>query len=222
LLYSNTPPMEGGHFVFTPNKVTYAVKQKSAIGQRIANSDVGVVIHTFTELDGSKEQANPSMLREGSLFIMPPVLMQQPPKTDVKGIDQLRAEVKKNAALIDKLVEPQPGLSDIRNIIYTYVNQMSRDKRWDELKSGFKAWLTQSKVSANKQAKIMSSPEFAQYNVLFDLVLRIQELKNQVIDHFDDSDVDVKSSIGDERGGEGYVAARDKVKLVPRHKWTIG
>ena len=222
LLYSGTPPLEGGHYVFTPNKVTYAVKQKSAIGQRISRSDVGVVIHTFTELDGTKEQANPSMLREGSLFIMPPVLMQQPPKNDIKGIDQLRNEVKKNAALIDKLVEPQPGLSDIRNIIYTYVNQMSRDKRWDELQTGFNAWLTKSKVSANKQAKIMNSPEFAQYNVLFDLVIKIQALKNQVIDHFDDADVDVKSSIGNERGGEGYVAARDKVKLVPRHKWTLG
>ena len=208
--------------MFTPNKVTYAVKQKSKIGQRIANSDVGVVIHTFTELDGTKEQASPDMLREGRLFIMPPVLMQHPPKNDVKGIEQLRAEVNKNASLIDKLVEPQPGLSDIRNIIYTYVNQMSRAKRWDELKTGFPQWLTNSKVSKGKQEKIMNSPEFAQYNVLFDLVLRIQALKNQVIDHFDDADVDVKSSIGDERGGEGYVAARDKVKLVPRHKWTVG
>lgn len=222
LLFKNTPPLKNGHFVFTPNKVTYAVKKNSKIGQRISNSDAGVVIHTFTDLDGNVHRAQPKMLHEGSLFVMPPVTLQKPPTVDINGINQLRSQVKKNAALIDKLVEPQPGLSDIRNIIYTYVNQMSRDKRWDELKTGFSNWLANSKVSKNKQDKILNSPEFKQYNVLFDLVLKIQDLKNQVIEQLDDADVDVKASIGDQSGGEGYVASRDKVKLVPRHKWTIG
>jgi hypothetical protein len=58
--------------------------------------------------------------------------------------------------------------------------------------------------------------------MLFDLVLKIQAMKNKTIDQFDNSDMDIESSIGDARGGEGYVAAQDKVKLVPRHKWTLG
>ena len=222
LLYTDTPPLKNGSFVFTPNKVTYTVKQKSDIGRRIANSDVGVVVHTHTTLGGNVEKADPDMLREGKLFIMPPVIMQDKPQTDSQKIEQLREEVKKKANIIDKLIELKPGLTDIRKIIYTYVNQMSREKRWNELKTGFADWLKNSKVSEKKQEKILNSPDFKHYPVLFDLVIRIQELKNDVIEHFDKSGVDVKASIGNKPGGEGYVAARDKVKLVPRHKWTIG
>lgn len=222
LLYKETPPEKNGHFVFTPNKVTYSVKKDSDIGRRIAQSQAGVVIHTFTGLDGDVEKADPKMLNEGKLFVMPPVVMQKGAQIDIKGLEQLRSQVESNSQLIDKLVEPQAGLSDLRNIIYTYVNQMSREKRWDELKTGFKTWLENSKVSKNKQAKIINSPEFDKYPVLFDIVLKIQSMKNQVIEQFDDSDVDVKSSIGGTPGGEGYVASKDKVKLVPRHKWTIG
>ena len=54
------------------------------------------------------------------------------------------------------------------------------------------------------------------------MVLEIQEIKNYVIDHFDEAEMDVTADIGGQRGGEGYVAAQDKVKLVPRHKWTLG
>lgn len=222
LLYTDTPALKSGHYVFTPNKVTYKVTQQSDIGQRIGRSTSGVVIHTFTSLDGDKSKASLDMVKSGELFVMPPVIMQQSPQTDVTSIDKLRSQITQNAQLIDNLVAPQPGLSDIRNIIYTYVNQMSRAKRWDELKTGFSDWLTNSKVSKNKQAKILNSPEFEQYNVLFDLVLKIQAMKNTTIDQFDNSEMDVESSIGDARGGEGYVAAQDKVKLVPRHKWTLG
>jgi len=222
LLYKAEPPLVDNHFKFTPNKVTYSVRADSDIGHRIDGSEAGVVIHTYTTLDGVVYKADPTLLREGRLFVMPPVTMQHPPHVDIEGLDQLRTYVEKNASLIDKLVEPQTGLSDIRNIIYTYINQMSKARRWDEVSRGFRNWLQNSKVSKNKQEKILNSPEFHQYELLFDLVLEIQEIKNYVIDHFDEAEMDVTADIGGQRGGEGYVAAQDKVKLVPRHKWTLG
>jgi hypothetical protein len=45
-------------------------------------------------------------------------------------------------------------------------------------------------------------------------------MKNNIIDQLDNAGADVTATIGDQRGGEGYVATRDKIKLVPRHKWT--
>lgn len=222
LLYAQQPDLVDGHFVFTPNKVTYTVRADSDIGKRIARSSAGVVIHTYTDLSGNTVQADASMLTEGSLFIMPPVIAQKTPAVDVSGVKQVRSMVQKNAAGIDALVEPKPGLSDIKNIIYTYVNQMSRAGRWDELTTGFNDWLRNSKVSASKQAKILALPESKYFPVLFDLVLRIQNLKNNIIEQLDSAEMDVEQSIDGERGGEGYVAARDKVKLVPRHKWVIG
>lgn len=222
LLYKQQPQTDDGHYVFTPNKVTYRVQQDSEIGKRIARSSAGVVIHTHTDLDGNVQQASADSLQDGDLFVMPPVLAQQPPNIDTSGVNQIRSIVSKNAQAIDSLLQPQQGLSDIKNIIYTYVNQMSRDGRWNELTTGFEDWLKRSKVSANKQAKILAMPESKTFPLLFDLVLKIQEIKNSVIDQLDNAEMPVEQSIAGERGGEGYVAARDKVKLVPRHKWKIG
>jgi hypothetical protein len=223
LLYKERPPVDdSGHYIFKPNKVTYRVRKDSNIGSRIDNSKAGVVIHTHTNLDGSVQQADAKSLQEGSLFIMPPVLAQRPPKIDTSGINQIRNVVSKNASAIDALLRPQAGLSDIKNIIYTYVNQMSRAGRWDDLPTGFEEWLKNSKVSANKQAKILAMPESKHFPLLFDLVLKIQAIKNNVIKQLDDAEMDVEASIDGDRGGEGYVAARDKVKLVPRHKFRIG
>ena len=33
------------------------------------------------------------------------------------------------------------------------------------------------------------------------------------------ADADVKATTGGERGGEGYVAQKSKIKLVPRTRW---
>jgi len=223
LLYKSLPPVDNtGHYVFTPNKVTYLVRTDSDIGKRISSSKAGVVVHTHTDLAGNVTPVKASDLNEGSLFIMPPVLAQNPPKINTSGIDQIRAVVNKNANAIDTLLAPQQGLSDIKNIIYTYVNQMSRAGRWNDLTTGFEEWLKNSKVSKNKQEKILAMPESKNFLLVFDLVLKIQKIKNDVIQQLDNSEMDVQASIEGTKGGEGYVAARDKVKLVPRHRFKIG
>ena len=222
LLYKETPPVVDNHFVFTPNKVTYSVKASSTIGRRIARSRVGVVVHTFTDLENNRVQASVDSLREGELFIMPPVIAQHAPQVNLQSVGSIEAAVKKYAAGIDSLLAPKPGLSDIKNIIYTYVNQMSREGRWDQLTTGFEAWLKNSKVSDSKQAKILSLPEYKYFSVVFEIVLKIQALKNEVIDQLDQADQDVVASIAGTRGGEGYVAARSRTKLVPRHRFRIG
>ncbi len=222
LLYKETPPVQEGHYVFKPNKVLYSVKTESGIGQRISRSNAGVVIHTHTDLDGNVTQANANTLTEGSLFIMPPVIAQTPPTIDTSGVTKIRSQVKQSAQAIDSLLDPKPGLSDMKNIIYTYINQMSRTGQWDKLSTGFIDWLKTSKVSAGKQAKILAMAESKHLPLLFDLVLKIQAIKNNVIEQLDNAELDVQSSIDGASGGEGYVAARDKVKLVPRHKFKIG
>ncbi len=222
LLYKSTPPLADNHYVFTPNKVTYSVKADSSIGQRIARSKVGVVVHTFTDLQNNRVQASVDDLQEGQLFIMPPVIAQRAPKINLQAVAGVETAIKKYAAGIDSLLAPKPGLSDIKNIIYTYVNQMSREGRWNQLTSGFESWLKNSKVSESKQAKIFALPEYKYFSVIFDLVLKIQQLKNDVIEQLDQAEQDVVASIGSERGGEGYVAAKSRTKLVPRHRFRIG
>ena len=70
-----------------------------------------------------------------------------------------------------------------------------------------------------KQAKLMAG-DTKGLDAILDLVVKIQTMKNNLIDQLDSSSADVTASTGGERGGEGYVATRDKIKLVPRHRWT--
>ena len=222
LLYKTQPPMQNGAFIFKPNKVTYTVKADSNIGKRIAQSDVGVVIHTYTDLENNTKPADADMLNDGRLFVMPPVIAQQSPTIDIDGIEQLRSAVKQNAQAIDSFLNPVPGLSDMKNIIYTYVNQMSKARKLKQLDSEFFDWLENSKVSASKQAKIVALHESnpKALPAIFSLVRKIMAMKDQVIDQLDSADTDVKASTDGKPGGEGYVAAKSKTKLVPRTRWT--
>ena len=96
---------------------------------------------------------------------------------------------------------------------------MTKAGKLDQLRTGFYDWLKTSKVSAGQQAKLMAGDDKG-LDAILDLVVKIQTMKNNLIDQLDNSSADVTASTGGERGGEGYVATRDKIKLVPRHRWT--
>ena len=96
---------------------------------------------------------------------------------------------------------------------------MTKQGKLDQLRTGFYDWLKTSKVSQGQQAKLMAGDDKG-LNAILDLVVKIQNMKNDLIDQLDNSGADVTATTGGERGGEGYVATRDKIKLVPRHRWT--
>jgi hypothetical protein len=115
-------------------------------------------------------------------------------------------------------------LSDLKNIIYTYVNQTARAKKLDRLGGqDFVQWMTTSKVSQPKQAKIVELDQ--QYGgalgAIFQLVLMIQQMKDKIIDQLEGEQGDIWDT-----NGEGRVRYADttkqfgNVKLVPRKRWT--
>ena len=52
LLYSDTPPLENGSYVFTPNTVTYRVSADTALGKAVGASEAGVAVHTAIDEPG--------------------------------------------------------------------------------------------------------------------------------------------------------------------------
>jgi len=98
---------------------------------------------------------------------------------------------------------------------------MTRSRQLNNLENGFFDWLSNSKVSANKQAKIadMNKQMPKALPAIFALVKRIMTVKDHIIDQLDNADADVKQSTKGEKGGEGYVALDTKTKLVPRSRW---
>jgi hypothetical protein len=209
---------------FTPNLVTYTVKKESQLGERIANSRVGVVVHTKYDEFGSKSGSPISDvedLNSKDVVVLGQTYVAHQPKVDTAEVKEIRSMISKYGPAIDKFLAPVQGLSDMHNIIYTYVNQTSRARQLDNLENGFFDWLSNSKVSANKQAKIkaMNDENPKALPGLFALVKKIMTVKDHIIQQLDDADADVKQSTKGEKGGEGYVALGSKTKLVPRTRW---
>ena len=226
LLYSPRKPFTAvdGAVEFEPNKVKYTVDTNGPLGERIANSKVGVVVHTKFDEFGSKsatpitdvkELNNPDVVVLGQTYVT------HQPKVDTSEVKSIRVTAEKNAQLIDNFLAPVAGLSDMKNIIYTYVNQMTRTQQLKNIENGFFNWLSTSKLSTNKQAKIQAMHEASPkaLTAIFGLVKQIMSAKDHIIDQLDDADADVKATTKGEKGGEGYVALGSKTKLVPRTRW---
>lgn len=226
LLYYPGKPFTAtkGAVEFEPNKVKYTVDTNSPLGERIANSKVGVVVHTKLDEFGSKAGSpikDVKELNSPDVVVLGQTYVTHQPKVNTSEVKSIRATAEKNAQLIDNFLAPVAGLSDMKNIIYTYVNHMTRTQQLKNIESGFFDWLSTSKVSANKQAKIQAMHEASPKALpaLFGLVKQIMSAKDHIIDQLDDADADVKATTKGEKGGEGYVALGSKTKLVPRSRW---
>lgn len=226
ILYSPRKPYKAasGKITFTPNKVTYTVDANSDLGKRMTNSNVGIVVHSKFDEFGSKSGSPISDVdnfNNGQAVVLGQTYVAHQPKIDTKAVGKIRQDAKLNSKVIDEFLEPRPGLSDMKNIIYTYVNHMTRTQNLKNIDSGFFDWLSTSKVSNNKQAKIKAMAEESPKALpaIFLLVKDIMTAKDSIIDQLDSADADVKATTKGEKGGEGYVALDSKTKLVPRTRW---
>lgn len=226
LLYSPGMPYERTQegVEFTPNLVKYTVSSDSELGKRIANSKVGIAVHSKFKEFGDKSGTpitDVNELNSNEVVVLGQTYVAHQPEIDTSSVDKVRQDAQKYAGIIDGFLEARKGLSDMKNIIYTYVNQKSKAKQLDTLETGFFDWLKNSKVSANKQKKIaeMAQESPKSLPVIFRLVKEIMIAKDNIIDQLDSADGDVKASTAGERGGEGYVAQKSKTKLVPRTRW---
>ena len=223
LLWFTKPQVEDNKYVFTPNTTTYKVKVDSDVGKKIAESDVGVVVHMAIGLDGEKSNIDMTQFQGGPTFIMPPVMVQKSPGIDIPAIDELDAFVGKHAGAIDKLfnVPPELKMADFGKILYAYINATVKTGGLDKLGSDFMKWLDGSKLSGPKKQRMGEyiNSNIDGFNATFNFIRGIMKVKNMVITALDSQDADVESYTSGERGGEGYVVDKD-VKLVNRAGFT--
>lgn len=226
LLYHPGKPFKesNGSLQFTPNKVTYTVDKSSDIGKRIAQSEVGIAVHGKYEEFGSKAGQPISDVEElngpGTVVLGQTYVTHQP-DIDTKDVNEIRSMTNKAGAAIDKFLAGTQGLSNPAQIIYTYMNHMTRSQQLDQIETGFFNWLKQGKVSQGQQAKLaqLNNENPNALPSMFALVKKIMAAKDHIIDQLDSADADVKATTAGEKGGEGYVALGSKTKLVPRTRW---
>jgi len=230
LLYYNTPLLVKGKFTFKPNIVTYTVDAKSVLGMQIARSKSAVVIHNEIDINGDETslKIDPETFFKGNeVLVMPPVTAQEAPQVDDTEIKKLQALTSKNAAAIDSLLDKNTlasmKITDFPNILYTYVNSKV-DTGMENLGKDFLEWLSTSKVSQSKKAKIAEfvGRQQAGFAAIWQIVTGIQNVKHNIINQLEVQDVPVKAYINDKPGGEGFVMAHPEgaIKLVDRGGFT--
>lgn len=224
---------ENGVYNFCPNpksETCYHVRAESELGKKISQADIMLVGHAFFPEFGLPDAAQ-EPISDFTMFninpeviVLGPVYNTKAVKVDTAKLDRAEQYAQQHGSKIDNFLEPVKGLSDLKEILYRYVNQTAKAKQLDQLGSKhFYSWLASSNVSSGKQAKIqeLDQANGGVVDELFELVKEIQDAKNSIIDQLEGE----RGEIWD-TNGEGHVRYADQskelgnVKLVPRHRWT--
>ena len=146
LLYMNTPPLEAGNYVFTPNTVEYKIPADSDIGQRIGNSDVGIAMHTrYAEPGAAKEPiGNFKFKTVPGLLLLEPVYAKENVKLNQQLLAQLKDIYKTQGTAIDQLFNPAElraaQITDLPRLCIDYINSRV-GTNFDQLVNQFGEWL---------------------------------------------------------------------------------
>ena len=232
-LFLSPPELKDGVYTFCPNpksQTCYHVRADSELGKRIAQAEVMVVGHAYFTAHGQPDSAQipikdfSQFNTNPKLIVLGPIYNVAPVKVDTSRIDQVERHIQQHSKQVDTFLAGGAGIADLKNIIYTYVNQTAKAKQLDSLSANhFFQWAT-TKLSAGKQEKIKQLNE-ANNNALeeiFKIVKAVQILKDNVIDQIESGP---KADIWD-TNGEGRVRYADpskqfgNVKFVPRKRWT--
>ncbi len=227
MLYFSAPEQNAqGEFTFTPNTVTYDIPSDSDLGSRISKTSAGVVVHHYVSLDGNEQPVKgpvKGINTAGEVLVLGPTTVTKTADVNEDEIEAARSYIQSNAQAIDSLLDDNKlaasKMTDFKNILYKFVNQQVKTRDLTNLNKRFDQWLTTSGVSAPKQTKIQEyrKTQPGAFEAIFGTLEQIMHIKDAIIDQLDLTSP-VKSSIGGQPGGEGYV--KGDIKLVPRTKFT--
>jgi hypothetical protein len=143
LLYTSKPPEQAGNLIFKPNTIEYAIPASSKLGQEIANSDVGIAIHTRYKEPGAAKQAlgRPKLNPVPGLLLMEPIAPSENVQPeDSKLVKQLRSLISKNGASIDGLFNPgelrAAQITDLPKLAVDFINYLIHNTGHDNNQVG--------------------------------------------------------------------------------------
>jgi hypothetical protein len=212
LLYIQTPPVEAGNLVFQPNTVQYRIPAGSKLGQQIANSDVGVAVHTMYEDAGAAKQplSRVKFNPVPGLLLIEPIYAKPVPKNDAI-VKRIKTLLRQNRAALDTLFNPTElramKITDLAKLAVDYINKRVDPNHaaytgdFSDLVPGFLSWLqqTQTPQKVNNIAQYLRSPT-SNEQALAAAFLLFELLHDLKLDLLSQLDVQVP-------GNEGWVFA---------------
>ena len=210
-----------GMFVFKPNVVEYHIPAKSTLGQQIAKSVGGVVVHQYFTDDSAKpaQWNGTGLTTDGSVVILTPSAGLQFKLNDpVQLTKSASATVNQYSNVAESFLTGIDGVA--RQAIQKYMNKRITGQTNDEIVP----WL-QANVSAKQYTKLVGPDGqgylyqnengikaiFAIWNAIYALKVNLaQQLEQQV--------QGIQQWVGGKQEGEGFVfnTPTGLVKLVNR------
>ena len=235
LMWSDKLSLTDGTYIFAPNTVRYIVDASSALGQRIGNSKVGAAAIAYMETFDGPSQAIGNKwkaIEQGELLLLAPVYVRNR-KTSIPEnvLLDLERDIRRNANNIELFIEPEPGLADIRAIIYRFINQMAAKGKTMDLDNEFPAWIAENpKLSDKKKERIAqrieTNPEG--FKATFRIVSMFSAIKKDIINDLEGptlADVGIRAElVSGAPGGEGFVDApkgKAPLKFVDRETFSM-
>jgi len=195
LLYMSTPPEIAGNYVFRPNTVEYKIPARSALGQRIGASTIGIAIHSMYGDVGDARQP-----LKGVTFNPVPGLMLERPATpstiatDSNLEKQLRNLVRTDGAAINTLFNPAElrthKITDLAKLCVDFINtKVGTPLNPATLLPEFGEWL-QTRVTPQKFRNIVEylqspSSNTAALAAAFSAFLLLHDLKMNILKQAD-------------------------------------
>ena len=171
LLYTATPPVEAGNLIFQPNTVAYRIPVSSDLGKKIANSEIGVAVHTmYADVDAPKQPLSRVKFNPvPGLLLIEPIYAKPVPKNDAIA-KKIKALLRQNRSAIDTLFNPMElramKITDLAKLAIDYINKRVDPRHaaytgdFRDLVPGFMAWLqqTQTPQKVSNIAQYLRSP----------------------------------------------------------------
>jgi hypothetical protein len=171
LLYTATPVVEAGNLIFQPNTVQYRIPVASDLGKKIANSEIGVAVHTMYADTGAPKQplSRVKFNPVPGLLLIEPIHAKAVPRNN-NIAKKIKTLLRQNRAAIDTLFNPMElramKITDLAKLAIDYINKRVDPRHaaytgdFRDLVPGFMAWLqqTQTPQKVSNIAQYLRSP----------------------------------------------------------------
>jgi hypothetical protein len=236
LLWTETPPIQQGAYVFQPNKIRYSVPVMSDLGAQIGTSKAGIVFHSMLS---SPQDESPDALRDPAdlgitstpdVVVVPHEMQSDAPfQLNPKLKQRIQQVIRSHQSAMDHFLNPsnlgELGIKSLPHVMKSFLAHKAGAGEQD-MSHAAEEFLTyvispHSKVSVKAAQNMIMwiKHNVKAYNATWQLVQMLQDLKLNLKAQMDNRvGNQVKADLKNVPGHEGFVSVTPAgiIKLVNR------
>lgn len=238
LLWTGNQTASDGVYKITPNTVTYQIKEDSELGRKISNSVAGIAVHSIFPGLGQSDQPLKGigdLPSDGRVVFLSGEMKERPRiKINDEDVKVAKKIVDENSKIVDEFISSLKAnkLASVLSAMQTFITHKLRiesekdgEKGFSKMADDFMVYLPKKLKSPAKERAVsyLGSSDGAKglaafWNTWLAVTYLKKSIKDQIDAMMNDPSLDVRATINDDPGHEGYVVGSgfEKLKLVDR------